>query len=296
MQPLARTPVLGVSFNNVSILRLDQAGGAAPGNKSFKLQHYLDRARREGVSRLVSFGGPWSNHLHALAAAGAEQGVDTLGLVRGEASTPMLDDARRLGMTIEYLDRETYRRRNESDYLYHIAHRYGPCVVIPEGGAGTEGAAGCIDIGSFLARASGPTTHCALAVGTGTTLAGIAAGLGRQGRVTGISALKGADDLDDRTAKVLAELGPTSVADWRILHDYHCGGFARTNPELRAFMQAFEAVHKIPLEPVYTGKLFYAIYCMLRDGAVDAAAPVVAIHTGGLQGRRGFPWLVESAS
>lgn len=289
-------PVQGVSFKNVSILRLDQAGGAAPGNKAFKLRSYLARARRDGASRLVSFGGPWSNHLHALAAAGSEQGFDTVGLVRGEASTPMLDDARRCGMTIDYLDRESYRRRNQSDYLDTIVARYGPCVVIPEGGGGTEGAAGCVAIGAFLARVCGPETHCALGVGTGTTLAGIAAGLGRGGRVTGISALKGAHDLESRVAIALTGLAQASVADWVILHDYHCGGFARVSPALREFMLAFEAVHAIPLEPVYTGKLLYAIYCMLSEGRLDTASPLVLIHTGGVQGRRGFPWLVDAVS
>lgn len=271
-------------------MRLDQAGGAAPGNKAFKLRPHLARARALGVTRLVSFGGPWSNHLHALAAVGAQHGLETIGLVRGETATPMLEDARRLGMRIEYVGRDEYRRRNEHDYLEAVARRHAPCLVIPEGG-GAGGAAGCVEIGAFLRDHCGPAVHCAVAVGTGTTLAGIAAGLGVAGRVTGVAALKGAADLPRRVSRALADLGATDLPDWEILDQFHCGGFAQVSPALRAFMEAFELAYDLPLEPVYTGKLLFAIHTLRREGGWRVSDPVVAIHTGGLQGRRGYPWL-----
>lgn len=283
--------MLGVSLANVTLLRLDSSGGVAPGNKAFKLKPYLARARAEGVSRLVSFGGPWSNHLHALAAAGRQRGLETVGLVRGETGTPMLDDARRLGMRIEYVERGTYRRRNERQYLDAIAERYAPCLVVPEGGGGFEGVAGCVEIGAFLRNHCGPSTHCAVAVGTGTTLAGVAAGLGSAGRVTGVAALKGAADLARRVSTALAGRPGGSVSAWEILDQFHCGGFARVSAALREFIEAFEAVQQVPLEPVYTGKLLFAIHTLQREGVWPADAPVVAIHTGGLQGRRGYAWL-----
>jgi 1-aminocyclopropane-1-carboxylate deaminase len=131
----------------------------------------------------------------------------------------------------------------------------------------------------------------AVAVGTGTTLAGIAAELGRDWSITGIAALKGAGDLAANVTAMLSSIDADSVADWTILDDYHCGGFARVSPRLREFMLAFEAVQGVQLEPVYTGKLLLAIHSLLQRGDWDPGAAVLAVHTGGLQGRRGFSWL-----
>jgi 1-aminocyclopropane-1-carboxylate deaminase len=294
---LTDTPVLGVSLRNVSLLRLDLSGGLAPGNKHFKLQGNLAAARCQGFRRLVSFGGPWSNHLHALAAVGAEQGFETVGIVRGDedrADSAMLADARNWGMDIVKVSRADYRRRHQPAYLAEVERRFGPCLVIPEGGANREGAAGCMAISSLLREQAPGIRRLLLPVGTGTTLAGVAAGLGSGYQVYGIAALKGAADLEQRMATTLAALAATAVADWEILHGEHCGGFARVTPALREFMLAFEASQGVPLEPVYTGKMLYALYRRLRSGEWDPGEPVLAIHTGGLQGRRGYPWLAPA--
>ncbi len=128
-----------------------------------------------------------------------------------------------------------------------------------------------------------------LAVGTGTTLAGIARGLGANSdaNIVGISVLKGAHDLDNR----VAGFAGSECADWKILHAYHCGGYARVSPALREFILAFEAAHNIPLDPVYTGKAMFAVYQLIATGHWPENQPVVLVHTGGLQGRRGFEWL-----
>lgn len=281
------------------MLRLDRTGGAAPGNKVFKLRGFLDRARREGVATLVSFGGAWSNHLHALAALGAEQGFDTVGIVRGEpreAATPMIEDARRAGMRIIRLSRAEYRRRNEADFQRELLAGLAPCLLIPEGGASAEGALGCGSIAEEVRRIAPGGARVVLPVGTGTTLAGVAARLDPRFDVVGISALKGAFDLEGRVAGLLSALEPAGAAPWRILHDFHCGGFARVTSELRDFMLAFEALNDIDIEPVYTGKMLFAIDRLLREGRWDGERPVLAIHTGGLQGRRGYPWLDGDAT
>ena len=119
------------------------------------------------------------------------------------------------------------------------------------------------------------------------------AGLGGGYEVVGISALKGAGDLEQRVERALADCGATDVAGWRILHDYHCGGFARNNAQLRDFMLDFQKAHGVPLEPVYTGKMLFAIHQLLQCGKWDCAIPVLAIHTGGLQGRRGYNWCAD---
>ena len=288
------TPVLGVGMGNVSLLRLDRAGGPAPGNKSFKLQGALADARRRGVTRLVSFGGGWSNHLHALAAVGCEAGMETVGLVRGEpgeAATAMLVDAMRWGMRIERLSRADYRRRNEPDFQEGIARRFAPCLVIPEGGASATGVRGCVAIAELVRQSAPAVRRVFVAVGTGTTLAGLAAGLGPGCEITGISALRGAQDLEQRIRDALAGCGATQPARWSLSHEYHCGGFGRVNTGLREFMLAFERIHAVPLEPVYTGKLLYALHIRLRDEPALREEPLLAVHSGGLQGRRGFSWL-----
>ncbi len=281
-------------MGNVSLLRLDAGGGLAPGNKYFKLMGNLAQARRLGVGRLLSFGGAWSNHLHALAAVGAEQGFATVGSVRGDeaaADTAMLADVRAWGMQLVRVSRSGYRRRHDPDYLVQLQHRFAPCLLIPEGGANDAGARGCMAIATMIRTGAPAFRRILVPVGTGTTLAGLAAGLDPDCEVIGVSALKGAADLEQRVGHALASITADATAHWRILHRDHCGGFARVSPGLREFMQAFEAVQGVALEPVYTGKMLYAIHQRLRSGEWSPDAPLLAIHTGGLQGRRGYGWL-----
>ncbi len=289
---LSAEPVLGVSLANVKLLRLDRYDAAAPGNKWFKLQGNLAIARSLGLDRLVSFGGAWSNHLHALAALGNRCGLETVGIVRGEAGpaqSAMLHDAVRWGMRLVHVTRTDYRRRYDPAWQADLVRQFQPCLLIPEGGANPAGVEGCRQIGSLIRSALPGPQPVAVSVGTGATLAGIAAELGRDWSITGVAALKGAGDLATNVAAMLENTD--AVADWTILDDYHCGGFARVNPRLREFMLEFEAVHDVPLEPVYTGKLLLAIHSLLDRGDWDPGAAVFAVHTGGLQGRRGYSWL-----
>ena len=249
-------------------------------------------ANQQGIKTLVSFGGAWSNHLHALAAIGRELGLQTIGIVRGEEPqnpSAMLCDAKQWGMKLVYVSRTEYRRRDEANYIDEVRTRYGPCLVIPEGGANPAGVDGCTAIADMLPNASVQGCKIVLPVGTGTTLAGVARGLGRASRneVVGVSVLKGAFDLDAR----IKTLAGGDSAPWSLLHDHHCGGYARVSAELREFILAFQAVHDIPLDPVYTGKAMYAVYQLLSEQAWSGDKDIIAIHTGGLQGRRGFSWL-----
>jgi len=289
--------VLGVPLDNVSVLRLDLMGGAAPGNKSFKLRYNLARARARGVRRVLSFGGGWSNHLHALAAVGAELGLETIGVLRGgETPTAMLEDALRWGMQLHPVSREEYRRRDDPVYQQQVLAGFDDCLLIPEGGANVDGFLGCREIAALAESGDRHWERVVLAVGTGTTLAGLAAGMQHCREVVGIAALKGARDLDCRVASLLEAAGTPAQTPWRIEHQYHCGGFAKVSSELREFVPAFEAATGIPLEPLYTGKLMLAVHRQLAAGAWCTDRPLLAIHTGGLQGRRGFPWLASVAN
>jgi len=279
---------------NVALLRLDQMGGHASGNKFLKLRGYIAAAQAQGITRLVSFGGAWSNHLYALAATGYQHGLETVGIVRGEApveETDMLKDARRWGMQLEYVSRQHYRLRDTAEYQREISARFAPCLLIPEGGASGVGAKGFCTVAAMIKHAAPAARHIVVPVGTGTTLAGLAASLDSDYELIGISALKRATDLEGRVQMLLAELTAERPARWRILHDYHCGGFARVDQTLRDFMLAFEAVQNIPLEPVYTGKMLLAVHQLLKSQKWDSSVPVIALHTGGLQGRRGYHWL-----
>jgi len=293
---LSARPVLGVSLHNVWVLRLDLLGGAAPGNKVFKLRHQLRRAREAGVRRIVSFGGVWSNHLHALAATGAELGLETVGVVRGaEMETPMLADARRWGMQLVPVSRAQYRQRHEPSWWRELEQRFGPCLVIPEGGGNAEGVLGCLDIAHMINAAQQRFSRILVAVGSGTTLAGMAAGLAPHNQLFGVSALKGANDLEQRVQDALDECALPARCNWQILHDAHCGGFARTSIDLRQFMLQFEQVQAVPLEPVYTGKLVYAAFRRIASGEWSSGEPMLVVHSGGLQGRRGYDWLAPQA-
>jgi 1-aminocyclopropane-1-carboxylate deaminase len=288
---LGAMPVMGVSLEHVSLLRLDQTGGPAPGNKSFKLRDYLAEAKRRANPRLVSFGGAWSNHLHALAALGHQHSIDTVGIVRGEEmeqESAMLTDAKAWGMRIVHVSRQEYRQRNDAHYQQELLARFAPCLLIPEGGSSVTGARGCGAIAELIRGSGSRCRQIVLPVGTGTTLAGLVASLDDSYEVLGIAALKGVTDLERRVQELLDGLTSEHCARWRILHDYHCGGFARLNQPLREFMLAFEAVHRVQLDPVYTGKMLFAIHQMLARGESGADTPLLAIHTGGLQGRRGF--------
>jgi 1-aminocyclopropane-1-carboxylate deaminase len=298
LSPLSASPVAGVVMANVALLRLDRTGGLAPGNKHFKLRGSIAAASHLGLSRLVSFGGAWSNHLHALAAAGREQGFATVGIVRGEEASiesAMLRDARAWGMQLYKVSRAEYRLRNKPAYLAQLQARFAPCMVLPEGGANAEGVRGCVAIADLLRDTAPAARRIVLPVGTGTTLAGVAAGLDGGYELLGIAALKGAADLEQRVTTALAACGASAVANWRILHGHHCGGFGRVSAGLRQFIQDFERVQGIALDPVYTGKMLFAIHQQLLRGEWDSREPLLAIHTGGLQGRRGFPWLAPAS-
>ncbi|GAB3271014.1 pyridoxal-phosphate dependent enzyme [Parahaliea aestuarii] len=282
----------------LQVLRLDRCDALAPGNKIFKLSGLLRTARQRECRRLLSFGGPWSNHLHALAALGREMDLQTVGLVRGEdLATPTLVEAAGWGMALYPLSRSLYRQRHDPAFQLACMQDYRADMLIPEGGDCPEGARGCQVIGAAIRQRFESGAQVVVATGTGTTLAGIVAGLDKRFQVLGISALKGALDTQQRilaNLQALAGDNDETLADWRLYHEFHCGGFARTNSELRAVI-AWGDHHGLPLEPVYTGKALLALRSLLSSGDIDAGRPLVLVHTGGLQGRRGFDWLALGA-
>lgn len=280
----------------LSVARLDLIGSGGWGNKWFKLHQNLELARQQGCRRIVSFGGPWSNHIHSLADAGQRFGFATVGIIRGYAAlplTPTLADARRWGMQLEFVDRAEYRLKADTDWLGELSRRYEPCIVIPEGGSNPAGVAGCGQIIANIEDSGASFSTAALACGTGATLAGILQRPGQLQKVLGVSVLKG----DRQAVRRVRSLVAGQIAanpDWEIDTDHHYGGYARTNGALLDFIEWFYQRHNIVLEPVYSGKMMAALYHRMECGWFAPGERVLAIHGGGLQGLRGYckqwPW------
>ncbi|HSC66088.1 MAG TPA: pyridoxal-phosphate dependent enzyme [Cellvibrio sp.] len=263
------------------------------GNKFYKLFFNLCEARAKGYTRLLSFGGAYSNHLHALAAAGNRYGFTTLGVVRGERPvrlSPTLCDVEAWGMQLIFVGRSDYRNKSESELIANLRDRFGDFYIIPEGGANLAGARGMQVLGQALEQQlNGAYTAVCIASGTGTSLAGLAAGIPSAKPALGFSVLKGDGDLGAIIAATYGELRAADDANWRLISGFHAGGYGQRHPEyLLEFWRSFEHNTGIPLDPVYTLKLFWGIVSLVRQGYWPRGSRIVAIHSGGLQGRRGF--------
>ncbi|WP_394777339.1 1-aminocyclopropane-1-carboxylate deaminase/D-cysteine desulfhydrase [Undibacterium sp.] len=274
----------------VWVKRDDLLHAKVSGNKFRKLKYPLMQLQGRKVT-IVTMGGPWSNHLHAVAHAAALLGHASVALVRGPHATDSatLDDCRRLGMRIQFVPREEYRLLRDDAMCWRALVDTGDSgedfVWLPEGGSTPQALHGVAELVGELPFV--PDTML-VACGTGATLAGLLAGLKGQGRVLGIAVLKNADYLRAEIALLLQQAGYPAYDNYELLTGYHHGGYAKTTPELLEFCASFTARTAIPVEPVYTGKMFHALKLLAAAGKFGADEKVVAVHTGGLQGARGF--------
>ncbi|WAT96756.1 1-aminocyclopropane-1-carboxylate deaminase/D-cysteine desulfhydrase [Streptomyces nigrescens] len=255
-----------------------------PGNKWRKLAPNLRAAAAAGERALLTFGGAYSNHLRATAAAGRLLGFATVGVVRGDelAGAPLNWSLARCaadGMRLHFIDRARYRRRTDPEVLAELHDRFGAFRLIPEGGSNALAAQGCTELGREL---RGAADTVAVACGTGGTLAGLAAGLGPGQRALGFPVLKGGrphflqETVEDLQRAAFG--GPRG--DWRLEDRFHCGGYARRTPELDAFAAAFEDRHGLPLERIYVAKLLYGLTTLAEEGAFTPGSTVAAVITG----------------
>ncbi|MFH9248468.1 1-aminocyclopropane-1-carboxylate deaminase/D-cysteine desulfhydrase [Streptomyces lydicus] len=277
-EPFARRGV------RLVLKRDDLIHSALPGNKWRKLEPNLRAAAAAGERTLLTFGGAWSNHLRATAAAGRLLGFATIGVVRGDelAGAPLNDSLARCaadGMRLHFLDRARYRRKTDPDVLAALHDRFGAFRLIPEGGSNSLAAQGCAELGREL---RGVADIAAVACGTGGTLAGLAAGLGPDGQALGIPVLKGGrPHFLQGTVEELQRAafgGPHGT--WRLDDRFHCGGYARRTPELDAFADAFEQRHGLALERIYVAKLLYGLTTLAGEGAFPPGSTVAAVITG----------------
>jgi len=268
------------------VKRLDLTHPVISGNKWYKLRHNLTAAREQGHHTLLSFGGAYSNHIHALAGAGKQFGFNTIGVIRGEPYAPLnptLQYAVEQGMQLHYLNRVDYRNKHTLEIIETLRQRFGNFYLLPEGGSNMLAVKG---VSELVAELPGELDVLACACGTGATLAGLIHGLAGDKQALGVAVLKGAGFLEQDIQMLLQQTGNPPPQNWRLALDYHCGGYAKTIPELLAFIHEFEARHQLPLEPTYTGKLMWALMTMVERGEFPRGTTLVALHSGGLQGRR----------
>lgn len=280
-------PWLATAGVQAAVLRLDRVDPLITGNKGFKLRDHLVQAWRAEAPGLVSLGGAHSNHLHALAAAGKRFGFATAGLLRGQyQDTPTVRDLQAFGMHLHWLGHGGYRARHEADFWRPWQVRYPGWHCIPEGGGGRLGMGGCavlLEQVRLQLPQLGWDDHDVwwLAVGTGTTLAGLVQA--EQGRhpVHGALAVPARYGVARDVQALVGEGG------YR-LHEACGAGFGQVDTALRQFMDDCERASGVPLEGVYTGKALLALQREVQAGGFAPGTRVVFVHTGGLQGRRGY--------
>jgi 1-aminocyclopropane-1-carboxylate deaminase len=253
-----------------------------PGNKYRKLHLNLAAATAAGHDTLLTFGGAYSNHLRATAAAGRLLGLATVGVVRGDelADRPLNESLARAaadGMRLHFIDRATYRRKTDPEVLGTLLGRFGPAYVVPEGGSNSLAARGCADLGRELR--DGPDV-VAVACGTGGTLAGLAAGLGPEQRAIGFPVLKGGGRLEEGIQRLQEEAFGGRRGDWRLESRFHHGGYARSTPELEAFAEDFATRHGLAPDRVYVAKMLHGVFTLADEGLFAPDTRIAAVVTG----------------
>jgi 1-aminocyclopropane-1-carboxylate deaminase len=265
----------------LDMLRLDLVDEMVSGNKWFKLIRNLQAAAGRHAA-VLTFGGAWSNHLVATAAAAARSGFGSIGVVRGlhaaEHLTPTLQRCVELGMQLHFVSRADYAQRGDPAFLAALQQRYDHPFIVPEGGANREGREGAALIARYIDP--GYTDIC-VSVGSGTTLAGLRMALPATQRITGFAPMKGGRYLEQQIA---GWLPPARHQNWRIIDAYHFGGFGKMPELLEIFMREFHEHHSIPLDRVYTAKMMYGVLDLLQQDYFPPGAKILCIHTGGLQG------------
>ncbi|MCU0419480.1 MAG: pyridoxal-phosphate dependent enzyme [Cyclobacteriaceae bacterium] len=272
---------------NILVKREDLNHTHVSGNKWWKLKYNLATAMRQGHQTVLTFGGAYSNHIYATAAAANRLKLTSIAIVRGEETRPLnhtLSFAKEQGMHVHYVSRETYRQKETSEFLGLLHDQFGSFYQIPEGGTNLLAIQGVAEFARQLAQEVTFDYVC-LPVGTGGTMAGMIAGLEGAAEVIGISVLKNGAFLSGEVAGWLKKFSDIPYGKWRIETSYHHGGYAKHTPELRALIEEMKTGHALPLDAVYTAKMVAGVRDLIRVGAFNEGSTVLLLHTGGLQGQ-----------
>ena len=269
---------------SLSIKREDLLHPFISGNKYRKLKYNLLEAKKMGHLTILTFGGAYSNHIAATAFAANEKGFKSIGVIRGDElkdtwhQNPTLQRAHEQGMVFKFVNRETYRKKEEPLSLLALSNEFGDFYLLPEGGTNKLAIKGCEEI---ITKEDEQFDFVCTCVGTGGTVSGLVnSSFGHQ-EVLGFSALKG-DFLRDDIRKM------TKNERWKLISNYHFGGYGKITQELVEFINNFREQTNVPLDPIYTGKMLFGLLDMVKHDTFARGTKILAIHTGGLQGIHGM--------
>jgi len=269
---------------SLSIRREDLIHPFISGNKFRKLKYNLVQAKAENQDTLLTFGGAYSNHIAATAFAGKEYGFKTIGIIRGDELeskiliNPTLKFAQECGMQFKFVTRENYRHKTEAYFIENLKHEFGNFYYVPEGGTNEFAVQGCEEI---LTKEDAEYDFVCCAVGTGGTISGLINSSLPHQKVLGFPALKG-DFLNDEIRKFVRN------DNWKLVTDYHFGGYGKVSSELITFINQFYVDNQIPLDPIYTGKMVFGVMNLINTNYFPGDSKILLIHTGGIQGIAGM--------
>lgn len=276
------------------LLREDLIHPEISGNKWRKLKYNIEEAKRIGSKQLLTYGGTYSNHIAATAAAGKEFGVATIGVIRGDEVLPINDTlqlAKENGMQLKFIPRSVYKtQKYDAAFLKELEQEYGKFYRIPEGGSNELAVKGCAEI---MKNVTIDYDVVCCACGTGGTIAGIIASEDKNTKILGFPALKGGDFLKEDITGLLNNYATKfnieiENKNWDLITDYHFGGYAKVSSELIDFVKLFKEKHEVLLDLIYTGKMLYGLFDQIKNTSNFDNKTIVVLHTGGLQGNKGF--------
>jgi 1-aminocyclopropane-1-carboxylate deaminase len=279
--------------NNIELFikREDKLHPIISGNKFRKLKYNLAEAKKQNHTTLVTFGGAFSNHILAVAGAGFEFGFKTIGVIRGEElenkinENPTLQKAKQLGMQFYFVSRTAYREKETIFFCTHLEEKFGRFFLIPEGGTNQLAIKGCEEILTNFDKTY--FTHITCAIGTGGTISGLINSSNKNQQVIGFSSLKGSF-----LSEVIRNFA--SKTNWNSIEEYHFGGYGKVTNELIQFLNSFFLQTKIPLDPIYTGKMVFGVLDLINKDYFPENSKILLIHTGGLQGIKGMNIALEN--
>lgn len=267
------------------ILREDEIHPTISGNKFRKLKYNLIEFQKGNYNAILTFGGAYSNHISAVAAAGKEFRFKTIGIIRGEEiidkihENPTLTFAQNCGMEFKFISRELYRNKSNSEFLNELKAEFGNVYILPEGGTNELAVKGCEEI---LGNPTSEFDFICCPIGTGGTIAGIINSSENHQKILGFPALKEGEFLKNEIKNF------SSRSNWELISDFHFGGYAKVNDELLDFINEFKRRFDVNLEPIYTGKMFFGIFELMKNNYFPKGSRILAVHTGGLQGIDGM--------
>ncbi len=273
---------------NIFVKRLDLIHPFINGNKWFKLKYNLQYAKENDYITILTFGGAFSNHIHATSAAGKIYGFKTIGIIRGEEHLPLnptLSFATQNGMKLFYVSRNYYRKKDSDEFKDWLNKKFGDVLIIPEGGSNLLAIKGASEIPNLIET---NYDYLVTACGTAGTLSGLIVGLQNNKNALGISILKGAEFLRKNVENFTYKFSREIFTNWKIIHDYHFGGYARINRDLISFIRQIEKLNDIILDPIYTGKMLFAVFDLAKKNFFGINKNIVCLHTGGVQGIEGM--------